>query len=64
VHGGLVGQQVVTLDPVAMPPRRSRTAGRRTLAAVSGNGELLDAHTPVLVTAVEGTTLIVWPLRD
>jgi NfeD-like C-terminal, partner-binding len=30
--------------------------------AVSGGGVTIPADTPVIVTAVEGTTLIVWPL--
>ncbi|HZN16121.1 MAG TPA: NfeD family protein [Acidimicrobiales bacterium] len=64
VHGGLVGQQVVTLDQVgdAHHVGHVRLAGERWLA-VSGNGDLLAAHTPVLVTAVEGTTLVVWPVE-
>jgi membrane protein implicated in regulation of membrane protease activity len=64
VHGGLVGQQVVTLDQVgdAHHVGHVRLAGERWLA-VSGNGELHDAHTPVFVTAVEGTTHVVWPVE-
>jgi membrane protein implicated in regulation of membrane protease activity len=64
VHGGLIGQQVVTLDAVgdAHHVGHVRLAGERWLA-VSGNGEMLAAQTSVLVTAVEGTTLVVWPVE-
>jgi membrane protein implicated in regulation of membrane protease activity len=64
VHGGLVGQQVVTLDAVgdAHHCGHVQLAGERWLA-VSGSGELLAARTPVVVTAVEGTTLTVWAVE-
>ena len=38
-----------------------RLAGERWLA-VSGSGTPIPAGTRVLVTAVEGTTLVVWPV--
>ena len=63
VHGGLVGQEVVTLDRVGGPDRAGhvRLAGERWLA-VSGAGLPIPAGTTVLVTAVDGTTLVVWPV--
>ena len=65
VHGGLVGDQGVTLDVVgeAHDVGHVRLAGERWLA-VSGSGERLPAGTRVVVTAVEGTTLRVWPVDD
>jgi membrane protein implicated in regulation of membrane protease activity len=64
VHGGLVGQEVVTLDRVGGGTDgigHVRLAGERWLA-VSGAGRPIPAGTTVLVTAVDGTTLIVWPV--
>lgn len=63
VHGGLVGTQAVVADEVAdgRRPGHVRLAGERWLA-VSGDGRLLTTGTEVLVTAVTGTTLTVWPL--
>jgi membrane protein implicated in regulation of membrane protease activity len=62
VHGGLVGQEVVTLDRVSGPGAgHVRLAGERWLA-VSGAGQPIPAGTTVLVTAVDGTTLVVWPV--
>jgi len=63
VHGGLVGQEVVTLDRVGGPGRAGHVhlAGERWLA-VSGADHPIAAGTTVLVTAVDGTTLIVWPV--
>jgi inner membrane protein len=65
VHGGLVGQQVLTLDAVgdAARPGHVRLAGERWLA-VSGGDQAIPAGTKVIVTAVAGTTLVVWPLDD
>lgn len=62
VHGGIVGQEAVTLDEVGDSPRvgHVQLAGERWLA-VSGGGRI-PAATPVIVTAVEGTTLVVWPV--
>jgi membrane protein implicated in regulation of membrane protease activity len=62
VHGGLVGQEAVTLDEVGDEHSigHVRLAGERWLA-VSG-GTPIPAGTPVLVTALRGTTLIVWPV--
>jgi len=62
VHGGLVGQEAVTLDEVGDEHSigHVRFAGERWLA-VSG-GPNIPAGTAVLVTALRGTTLIVWPV--
>ena len=63
VHGGLVGQEVTTLDDVGSSgqPGHVRLAGERWLA-ISGADHTIVAGTRVLVTAVAGTTLIVWPV--
>ncbi len=63
VHGGLVGQEVTTLDDVGSSghPGHVRLAGERWLA-VSGADQTIAAGTRVLVTAVAGTTLVVWPV--
>ena len=63
VHGGLVGQEALTLDAVGDDPEPGhvRLVGERWLA-VSGSGDTIPAHTKVLVTAVQGTTLTVWPV--
>lgn len=63
VHGGLVGQEAITLDAVGTAYERGHVqlTGERWLA-VSGGGVTIAAGTPVVVTAVEGTTLVVWPL--
>lgn len=62
VHGSLLGEQVTTLDAVG-PGRTGhvRLAGE-TWLAMSGSDELIPPRTDVLVTAVQGTTLIVWPV--
>jgi membrane protein implicated in regulation of membrane protease activity len=62
VHGGLVGAEVVALDAIGdeHAPGHVRLAGERWLA-VSGSGHVLPAGTDVEVTAVRGTTLLVWP---
>lgn len=63
VHGGLVGQEVLTLDLVGGVDRvgHVRLAGERW-RAISGDDAPIPAGTRVLVTAVQGTTLIVWPI--
>lgn len=65
VHGGLVGQEVVTTDTVGGPhrPGHVRLAGESWLA-VSGDGNDIASGTAVVVTAVRGTTLIVWPAHS
>jgi membrane protein implicated in regulation of membrane protease activity len=62
VHGGLVGEQAITLDEVgdAHDPGHVRLAGERWLA-ITEHGRL-RAGTRVLVMAVRGTTLVVWPV--
>ena len=62
VHGSLVGEEVLTLDVVGdgQHPGHVRLAGERWLA-VSGSRQPIPAGTPVIVMAVEGTTLEVWP---
>lgn len=63
VHGGLVGQEALTLDTVGDThrPGHVRLAGERWLA-VSGTGQPLEAGTPVVISAVQGTTFVVWPM--
>ena len=63
MHGGLVGQEVVTLDLVGGLDSVGHVnlAGERW-RAVSGADVPLPAGTRVLIMGVEGTTLIVWPL--
>src|SRR3954453_1630657 len=64
VHGGLIGQEAIPLDEVGDDHSvgHVRLAGERWLA-VSG-GPNIPAGTPVLVTALRGTTLIVWPVAS
>jgi membrane protein implicated in regulation of membrane protease activity len=63
VHGGFVGHEVLTLDVVGGVGRSGHVqlAGERWLA-VSGADVALPAGTRVVITGVEGTTLIVWPV--
>jgi membrane protein implicated in regulation of membrane protease activity len=63
VHGGLIGQEVLTLDLVGGPDAvgHVRLAGE-SWRAVSGSDTPIPAGTKVLVTAVRGTTLTVWPV--
>lgn len=63
VHGGLIGQEAITLDEVgeAHHVGHVRLAGERWLA-VSGGVARIATGTRVLVMAVQGTTLVVWPL--
>lgn len=63
VHGGLVGQQAMTLDEVGDLSKvgHVRLIGERWLAT-SGSGASIPTGTNVLVTAVRGTTLVVWPV--
>jgi membrane protein implicated in regulation of membrane protease activity len=62
VHGGLVGQRAITLDDVGdiHAVGHVRLVGERWLA-VSGMGETIPSGTTVVVTQVQGTTLVVLP---
>lgn len=62
VHGGLVGQEAVTLDEVGDLHQigHVRLAGERWLAVTGG--PKIEAGRSVFVTAVRGTTLEVWPV--
>jgi membrane protein implicated in regulation of membrane protease activity len=64
VHGGLVGEEALTLDAIggAHEVGHVRLAGERWLAYTEG--KRLPAGTRVLVMAVRGTTLLVWPADD
>jgi membrane protein implicated in regulation of membrane protease activity len=63
VHGGLVGQEALTLDTVGDEhhPGHVQLASERWLA-VTDSGQPLGADTAVSVAAVRGTTLLVRPL--
>jgi len=65
VHGGLIGQEALTLDEIGLAhsPGHVRLTGERWLA-VSGGGAVIAPDTVVVVTAVQGTTLVVWPTDD
>ena len=62
VHGGLVGQEAVTLDEVGDLHQigHVRLAGERWLAVTGG--PKIEPGSSVFVTAVRGTTLEVWPV--
>jgi len=62
VHGGFVGHEVVTLDVVGGVDLVGHVelAGERW-RAISGGDVTLAPGTRVVITGVEGTTLIVWP---
>lgn len=62
VHGGLVGQEAVTLDEVGDVHQvgHVRLAGERWLAVTAG--PTIGAGQAVVVTSVRGTTLEVWPV--
>lgn len=64
VHGGLVGQEAVALDEVGDQHSigHVRLAGERWLAVTGG--ARIPAGTPVIVTDVRGTTLVVWPIDE
>ena len=64
VHGGLVGQEAMTLDEVGDPHHvgHVRLVGERWLA-VSAGPQAIAAGTAVTVLEVRGTTLVVWPLQ-
>lgn len=62
VHGGFVGHEVVTVDVVGGVDLVGHVelAGERW-RAVSGSDVAIPQGTRVVITGVEGTTLIVWP---
>ena len=65
VHGGIVGHEAITLDEVGEAGRHQghvRLIGERWLA-ISGSGVIIPADTTVIVTAVQGTTLVVVPVE-
>ena len=59
VHGGIVGQRVLTLDEVGDEhrPGHALLAGERWLAR-SDSGEPIPAQTNAYIKAVAGTTLV------
>jgi membrane protein implicated in regulation of membrane protease activity len=63
VHGGIVGHEARTLDEVGDAYRGGhvRLVGERWLA-ISASGVLIPPDTTVIVTAVQGTTLVVVPV--
>jgi membrane protein implicated in regulation of membrane protease activity len=65
VHGGIVGHEAVTLDAVGDTHQigHVRQSGERWLA-ISGSGATIPADTVVVVTAVQGTTLVVLPVNS
>jgi len=65
VHGGLAGQEVLTLDTVGGTgsPGHVELAGERWLA-LSGSERPIPTGTRVVVTAVTGTTLTVWRVEE
>jgi membrane protein implicated in regulation of membrane protease activity len=65
VAGTLVGEEVLTLDEVGDIHHLGhvRLAGERWLAA-SASGASIPAGSKVVVTSVEGTTLVVWPVNS
>lgn len=62
VHGGLVGAKGIALDTVSTNVGHIKLIGE-TWMATSDNDVVIPAGTQVLVTAVTGTTLTVWPIE-
>ena len=64
VHGGLVGQEALTLDEVGDEhhPGHVQLASERWLA-VTDSTQPLGADVAVTVAAVRGTTLLVHPIQ-
>jgi membrane protein implicated in regulation of membrane protease activity len=62
VHGGFVGQRVLPLDDIGdeLHPGHVRLAGETWLAFAEDH-QTIPTGTPVTVTAVRGTTLVVRP---
>ena len=66
VHGGLISARGITLDIVGSetaPSGHVRILGE-TWLAVTAIGEPIPPQTPVIVTAITGTTLTVRPQQD
>jgi membrane protein implicated in regulation of membrane protease activity len=63
VHGGIVGQSCLTLDEVGDDhhPGHALLAGERWLAT-SGSGLPIPPHSTAVITAIAGTTLVLWPV--
>jgi len=63
VHGGIVGQEAITLDEVgdSQHPGHVRMSGERWLAVSGGDNLTIPTGTKVVVMSVQGTTLLVWP---
>jgi inner membrane protein len=63
VHGGFVGQRALPIDEIGddLHPGHVRLAGE-TWLAVSETHHPIPAGTPVEVTAVRGTTMVVRPI--
>jgi membrane protein implicated in regulation of membrane protease activity len=61
VHGGIVGEIVLTLDEVGDEHHAGHAllAGERWLAT-SGSGRPIPPNTTATITAVSGTTLVLW----
>jgi inner membrane protein len=62
VHGALIGEEVTTLDVVGTDRKGHVRLAGETWLALSGSDDPIPPRTDVLVTAVDGTTLIVWPV--
>jgi membrane protein implicated in regulation of membrane protease activity len=64
VHGGIVGQSVLTLDEVGDEHHvgHALLAGEKWLAT-SGSGRTIPPHTTATITAVSGTTLVLWAVE-
>jgi membrane-bound ClpP family serine protease len=61
VHGGIVGQNALTLDVVGDEHHvgHALLAGEKWLAT-SGSGRPIPPHTTATITAISGTTLVLW----
>ena len=64
VHGGIVGQSVLTLDEVGDEHHvgHALLAGEKWLAT-SGSGLPIPPNTTATITAISGTTLVLWAVE-
>jgi membrane protein implicated in regulation of membrane protease activity len=64
VHGGIVGQSALTLDVVGDEHHvgHALLAGEKWLAT-SGSGLPIAPNTTAVITAVSGTTLVLWAVE-